>query len=232
MSSTKSINPYHAKKKNRPQLENEAITSRLENLLTPAIAAQKSYYRQLKLRDRILNLPLMVAAVLTLLWRVVAGLTELTRLLNRERFLWCDSPKIKQQALSQIFLTFSAVLFERIFKELLPHLRNRWSLRSSRPLPESREFTLKRFKRIWISDGSTLEALFCQLKSLEDVPLGKLAGKMGTLMDESDSSADRNLVLDQPKASRYSLEDLLNRVQANSLLLLDRGLYYLFTIIN
>jgi hypothetical protein len=77
-----------------------------------------------------------------------------------------------------------------------------------------------------------LEALFCKLKSLEDVRLGKLAGKMGTLMDESDSSAHRNLVVDKPKASRYSLEDLLNRVQANSLLLLDRGLYYCFLIDN
>jgi hypothetical protein len=42
--------------------------------------------------------------------------TELTRLLNREGFLWCDPQKVKQQALSQIFLTFYAVLFERIFK--------------------------------------------------------------------------------------------------------------------
>jgi len=73
MSSTKSINRYHAKNKNRPQLENEAITSRLENLLTLVIAAHKSYYRQWELRGRILNLPLMVAAVLTLLWREVAG---------------------------------------------------------------------------------------------------------------------------------------------------------------
>jgi len=79
----------------------------------------------------------MVAAVLTLLWREVAGVTELTRLLNREGFLWCESQTVKQQALSQIFLTFPAVLFELIFKELLPHLRNRWSLRSSRLLPES-----------------------------------------------------------------------------------------------
>jgi len=39
------------------------------------------------LRDRILNLPLMVAAVLTLLWRDVAGVTELTRMLAREGFL-------------------------------------------------------------------------------------------------------------------------------------------------
>ena len=74
--------------------------------------------------------------------------------------------------------------------------------------------------------------MFCKLKSLEDVPLGKLAGKMGTLMDESDSSGDINLVLDKPKASRYSLEDLRNRVQVNSLLLLDRGLYYLFIKLN
>ncbi|MBO1063647.1 MULTISPECIES: hypothetical protein [Nostocales] len=46
MKPTKSINRDYAKKKNRPQLENEAIAkrsvgiaSRLENLLSPAIAA-------------------------------------------------------------------------------------------------------------------------------------------------------------------------------------------------
>ncbi len=37
----------------------------------------------LPVRVRILNLPLMVGAVLTLLWRQVAGVQELTRLLAR-----------------------------------------------------------------------------------------------------------------------------------------------------
>lgn len=46
-------------------VEDEVIANQLEALLTPAITAQENYYRQLKLRDRILNLPLMVAAVLT-----------------------------------------------------------------------------------------------------------------------------------------------------------------------
>jgi hypothetical protein len=32
-------------------------------------------------------------------------------------------------------------------------------------------------------DSSTLEALFCKLKSLEDVPKGQLAGKMATVID-------------------------------------------------
>ncbi len=55
----------------------------------------------------------MVAAVLTLLWRDVASATELTRILSREGFLWCNSAQVSQQALSSRFLTFPAELFER-----------------------------------------------------------------------------------------------------------------------
>ena len=46
-------------------MEDEEIAAQLEQLLTPAVIAQEKYYRQLGMRDRILNLPLMVAAVLT-----------------------------------------------------------------------------------------------------------------------------------------------------------------------
>ena len=58
-------NRDHAKNQHRPLVEDGAIASQLEALLTPAITSQENYYRQLGLRDRILNLPLMVAAVLT-----------------------------------------------------------------------------------------------------------------------------------------------------------------------
>ncbi len=47
----------------------------------------------------------MVAAVLTLLWRQVPGVQELTRLLARVDLLWCRATKVTQQALSEIFLT-------------------------------------------------------------------------------------------------------------------------------
>ena len=62
-------NRDHAKKTQRPMVEDEVIAEQLEALVTPAITAQENYYRQLKLRDRILILPFMIAAVLTLLWR-------------------------------------------------------------------------------------------------------------------------------------------------------------------
>ncbi len=70
---SRKTNRDHAKKKQRPMMEDEAIASQLEALLTPAITSQENYYRQLGMRQRILTLPLMVAAVLTLLWRDVAG---------------------------------------------------------------------------------------------------------------------------------------------------------------
>jgi hypothetical protein len=43
----------------------------LSELVSPAAANQMAYYRQLGLRSRVLNLPLMVSAVLTMLWRQV-----------------------------------------------------------------------------------------------------------------------------------------------------------------
>ncbi len=80
---------------------------------------------------------------------------------------------MSQQALSQRFLTFPAILFERILHEILPKLKARWSARHNRPLPKSVEFTLSKFDKIWIADGSTLEALFRKLKSLYKVKPGK-----------------------------------------------------------
>jgi len=205
-------------------VEDEVIAQQLEALLTPAITAQENYYRQLGLRDRILNLPFMVAAVLTLLWRDVAGVTELTRMLAREGFLWSSPLNVSQQAISQRFLTFPAQLFEKVFKDLLPNLRAAWYSRNQRPLPESIQFTLSKFSRIWIIDSSTLEALFCKLKSLSDVPKGQLAGKMGTVIDLITRLPIEIWFQENPKASDTKPEEnILELVTAKTLLLLDRG---------
>jgi len=100
-------NSDHAQRHNTPTINNEAMPSagyayanHLEALLTPAIFAQQKYYKELGLRDRVLNLSLMVAAVLTLLWRQVPGVQELTRLLAREDLLWCCRTVVAQQSLS------------------------------------------------------------------------------------------------------------------------------------
>ena len=194
MGKSKRLNRDHAKKTQRPMVEDQVIAEQLTALLTPTMKSQSGLVRELGLRERILTLPVMLAAVLTLLWRDVPGVTELGRLLETEGFLWCKRTKVTQQALSQRFLTFPAILFERILHDILPNLKVRWSARHNRPLPESVQFTLSKFENIWIADGSTLEALFRKLKSLEEVKPGKLAGKMGVVIDERHTVACKNLV--------------------------------------
>lgn len=227
MSGNRKTHRDHAKKMHRPMVEDPVVNEQLEALLTPAITAQENYYRQLGKRDRILNLPLMVAAVLTLLWREVSGVTELTRMLAREGFLWCRPTSVSQQAMSPRFLTFPAELFEKVFKELLPHFQEVWHSRNRRPLPESVEFAQNIFERIWIIDCSTLEALFQKLGSREEAPKGKLAGKMGVVIDLM-----RRLPVEiwfQEKASASDIrfeENILELVPAETLLLLDRGFYH------
>ena len=224
---SRKTNRDHAKRQQRPMMEDKAIAAQISALLTPALAKQKKYCRQLGLRDRILTLPLMVAAVLTMLWRDVAGVRELTRMLAREGFLWCDRLQVSQQALSTRFLIFPAELFERVLKEILPLLKEKWHQRNHRPLPESVQFTLTRFEKIWIADGTTLEALFKKLKSLEDVPKGQLAGKIGVVVDLMTRLPVEIWFKENPKTNDTKFEeDLLGIVGASTLLLLDRGFYH------
>ena len=227
MGKSKRLNRDHAKKTQRPMVEDRVIAEHLTALLTPTITSQSRFFRELGLRERILTLPLMVAAVLTLLWRDVPGVAELGRLLETEGFLWCKRTKVSQQALSQRFLSFPAILFERIFYEILPNLKSRWSARQHRPLPESIQFTLSKFDNIWIADGSTLEALFRKLKSLEEVKPGSLAGKMGVVIDLVTRLPVEIWFQENPSASDTRFEEnLLQLVSAKTLLLLDRGFYH------
>jgi len=60
-------NPDHIRRRHVPAPENAAITEHLTELLSPMIYSQQAYYRTLGMRDRILTLSVMVAAVVTLL---------------------------------------------------------------------------------------------------------------------------------------------------------------------
>jgi hypothetical protein len=224
MPKKRTTNHDHAKRQQRPMMEDEAIATQLSDLVTPALISQEKSYRQLGMRDRILNLPLMVAAVLTLIWRDVAGVREVTRILNREGFLWCEPKQVSQQALSQRFLTFPAEIFESIFRELLPQFEQKWHSRNQRSLPSSIQFARTKFARIWASDGSTLEAVFKKLDSLAEVPKNKLAGKIGVVIDLVTRLPVEIWFQEKATASDMKFEsDILNLVQPQTLILLDRG---------
>src|ERR671934_1997738 len=72
--------------------------------------------------------------------------------------------------------------FQRVLWALLPRLRQRWAERQ-RPLPAAVVRARQHFREVLIADGSTLEALFRKLKALQELPKGRLAGKICTVMD-------------------------------------------------
>ena len=226
MSTKKPRNADHVRRRNAPSIDNAEVEARLKELLTPGVWQQVAYYRQLGLRDRILNLPLMVALVLTLLWRQVPSVHELTRLLAREDLLWCKAVAVRQQSLSQRFLVFPAELFERVLKALLPTLVERWQERPQRPLPPAVQKAREHFSAIGIVDGSTLEALFRKLKALEDAPFGQLAGKMCAIIDLATHYPVDIWFSEQARAFDTNFNsDILQRIKPRTLLLLDRGFY-------
>ncbi|PHX57075.1 hypothetical protein CP500_002005 [Tychonema bourrellyi FEM_GT703] len=54
-----------------------------------------------KLRDRLLTLPVMMAVVLSLVYRRISGLSEVIRVLESEGLLWVEPFKVSKQALSK-----------------------------------------------------------------------------------------------------------------------------------
>lgn len=74
----------HARNRSHPNVDNQVISQQLEELVKPCVYNQLVYYRSLGMRERILSLPLMLAAILTLVWRQVPSARELNRMLARE----------------------------------------------------------------------------------------------------------------------------------------------------
>jgi len=218
-------NPDHVRRVNVPGPQDEMLQAQFEELLSPAIYSQLAYYRSLKLRDRILGLPLMVAAVLALLWRQIPSVCELTKTLNREGVLWMRPVKVSQPAMSKRLLTFPAELFQRVFFDLLPRLRERWQDRK-RPLPDAVVCALKTFTHIYAVDGSTLEALFRKLKALRGSVVGALAGKICTVIDLATRLPEQIWHTTEALAHDTNFQtNILAMMQAGMLWIFDRGFY-------
>jgi hypothetical protein len=156
----------------------EEIDRRLRAVLTPGLFARRRLAGgPVKLRDRLLTLPVMAVLVVSLVWRQVPSLSEALRVVAREG-LWDFAPfVVSRQALSQRLRALPAQLFGQLYEEALGRLR---ALRP--PEPVAPGTVQARFAALWAADGSTLEALRRKLKDLREsqTPLG---GKMLAVVD-------------------------------------------------
>lgn len=199
------------------------VTQRLTELVHPATYAQMDYYHRLGLRDRLLNLPVMVALVLSMIWRQIGSACELVRVLTQEGLLWVSPLHVTQQALSLRLLNFPAILFERVLMDILPQVHARWGERT-RPLPPEVAWAQERFGRLLIFDASTLDSLLRKLKALRDLPLAPLAGRMAALLYLGSRLPLRIWYDPDPHISDPVVDRLLNCLCAHDLVVFDRGL--------
>jgi hypothetical protein len=208
----------------------EQITARLTEVVHPATLQLVSYYHQLGLRERLLTLPVMVAFVLSLIWRQFNGVSELVRVVQQEALWWVPPlPRVSQQALAQRLRTLPAVLFLRLLCQLVPILHARWQARQ-RPLPAVIAWAQSRYTQLLIGDGSTLDALIRKVGLLRELPTPPLAGRMTALLELASRLPWRVWYEPDPQANdQRGWPQLLAALKAGALLLVDLG-YTNFTV--
>jgi Transposase DDE domain len=158
------------------------VEARLTELIHPATFAQVAAFHALGLRARILTLPVMVAFVLSLIWRHLGSVTEAVRVLQAEGLLWVQPTTVSPQALTQRLGTLPAPLFAGVFQEVLPQLHQRWQARQ-RPVPPALAWAQRHFTAVLALDGSTLDTLLCKTGLLRGTEGTVLAGRMAALLD-------------------------------------------------
>jgi ubiquinone/menaquinone biosynthesis C-methylase UbiE len=105
------------------------------------------------MRDRLLNLPVMVALVLRLVYRKIAGLSEAVRVLKEEGLLWVKPLEVSKQAVSKRLMNLPCEIWRVLLKQVL----EKSNLKPQNLKLEARwQRVSQKFSAIWIADGSTL----------------------------------------------------------------------------
>src|SRR5438552_16230070 len=117
----------------------EQIEARLTELIHPATYAQVATFHAMGLRERILTLPVMMAFVLSLIWRHLGSVAEATRVLQEDGLLWTSPQQVTQPAVEQRLRSLPALLFEQVLLDLLPRMQQRWQARK-RPMAPAVEW--------------------------------------------------------------------------------------------
>lgn len=171
-------NPDFRARTNFPLPPVADIERRLRAVLTPGtFATRRVKDATVKLRDRLLTLPVMAALLVSLVWRQLPSLSEALRVVAREG-LWDWAPfRVSRQALSKRLRAIPARLFAQMYEEALQRLR-------AQPRGRLTPTDLRaRFGVVWLADGSTLEALRRKLKAWRGQTLTPLGGKMLAVVD-------------------------------------------------
>jgi transposase len=201
----------------------QEIEQLLQELVTPAAYSQAAAFRQMGMRSRILTLPLMVAFVVSLLWRQLGSVADAVRALNREGLLWVPATRVSLAAAAKRLQTFPAALFQGVLVQILPVLQARWAARS-RPCNPALTWARRHFEGVWALDGSTLDGLLRKVGLLREEPCSVLAGRVMALLDVCSRLPLHLWYEEDSHAHDLSMVDrVMEKLRKGVLLLIDMG---------
>jgi hypothetical protein len=219
---TRAIQRDQSKRPNAPPPD-EKIEALLREVIQPATLSQVAHFHELGLRERVLTLPVMVAFVLSLLWRHIGSVREAVRVLNEEGLLWSGPMPISPQAVLQRLRSVPPGLFANILEAVLPEMQARWAART-RPLPEALAHARTHFGAVLALDGSTLDALSKKVGLLAQRTGNVLAGRMAALLDVTSLLPRKLWFEEDSKAHDQTFwQAALAAVEPGVLLLFDLG---------
>jgi hypothetical protein len=209
----------------RPVADNlpDHVKDLFTELVHPLTMAQSHLFHEMGLRERTLTLPVMMAIFLMAIWRQIAGVCELSRLIRDEAAIWEMPQNVSQQAISARLNRLPSKLVLNVLNGLLPLMQERWEKRS-RPMSPEVAWAQERYQQCLIVDGSTLDALIRKIGLLREEAKNPLAGKMTALLHLG-SHLPHQIWFD-PKAMAQDQtfwEIILKTVVKNSLLIFDLG---------
>jgi hypothetical protein len=176
----------HAEFRHRSQIPMpsvEEVEQRLTDLLSPSLLAPRQMERRdprqpqriIRMRQRLLRLPVMVAIIVSLVWRRMPAVAEMHQVLSQEGVLWVTPLRVSLQAHTKRLDALPAAVMGQLCAEVCGRLQ----ARAPPPLPHpSWAPVCESFPRIAIVDGATLEALRKKTRVWRECEGPVLGGKM------------------------------------------------------
>jgi Transposase DDE domain len=181
----------HAEFRHRSQIPMpavEEVEQQLVALLSPSLLAPRQMERHdprqpqrvIRMRQRLLTLPVVVAIVVSLVWRRMPAVTEVQRVLAREGLLWVTPVRVSLPALTKRLDVLPAAVMGQLFAEVCARLQ----AQGPPALPHPHWAPVRdAFSLIALVDGSTLEALRKKTQVLRERQGLVLGGKMIVMVE-------------------------------------------------
>jgi hypothetical protein len=166
----------------------EEVEQRLLDGLSPALLAPRQLERRdprqpqrlIRMRQRLLTLPVIVAIIVSLVWRRVPSIAEVQKVLAREGLLGMAPLQVSPQAITKRLDVWPAVVMEQLLAEVCARLQAQAPPAVPHPCWAP---VRERFSWLALVDGSTLEALRKKTQLLREREGLVLGGKMMVMVE-------------------------------------------------